>query len=80
MQFLVDKAKESLTWAQWHLDNGTFPRDDYREINELIVVYLGGTVPGAFGPKRKGAMHDEIYMLNMELFSKEYLNTSWTPP
>ena len=78
MQFLVDKAKDSLTWAQWHLENGTFPRDDYRELNELIVVYLGGAVPGGFRPKRKGAMHDarfmadSIYLLSMELFSKEF--------
>ena len=43
------------------------------------MVYLGGTVPGGFRPKRKGAMHDArfmadtIYLLSMELFSKEYI-------
>ena len=79
MQFIVDKAKDSLSWAQWHLVNGTFPRDEYRELNELIVVYLGGAVPGGFSPKRKGAMHDarfmadSIYLLSMELFSKEFI-------
>ena len=46
MQFIVDNDKDSLSWAQWHLANGTFPRDEYRELNELIVVYLGGAVPG----------------------------------
>ena len=55
-----------------------FPRDDYRELNELIVVYLGGQVPWEFTPKRKGAMHhvcfmaDSIYLLSMEMFSKEF--------
>ena len=61
---------------------GTFQRDDYRELNELIVAYLGGTVSGVFKPKRKGAMHearfmaDCIYLLSMELFSGEYVMDS----
>ena len=55
MQFIVDKAKDSLSWAQWHLVNGTFPRDDYRELNELIVVYLGRAVPGVGSdPRERG--------------------------
>ena len=47
-------------------------------MTELIVVYLGGQVPGGFRPKRKGAMHDArfmadaIYLLSMELFSTVY--------
>ena len=78
-QFLIDKARQSLAWAEWHLDHGTFPRDDYHELNELIVVYLGGAVTGGFTPKRKGAMYearfmaDCIYLLSMELFSKEIM-------
>ena len=78
--FLTERAKQSLDWAEWHLQQGTFPRDDYKEINELIVVYLGGVIPGGFKPKRKGAMHearfmaDAIYLLSMELFSDEFLN------
>ena len=77
-QFIIDRAKQSLAWAEWHLTQGTFPRDDYRELNELIVVYLGGNIPGGFKPKRKGAMHDarfmadSIYLLSMELFSTAY--------
>ena len=77
--FLIGKAAESLHWAEINLQKMTFPRDDYRELNELIVVYLGGQVPGGFKPKRKGAMHearfmaDAIYILSMELFSKEHI-------
>ena len=77
--FLIEKADESLSWAEDHLKKETFPRDDYRELNELIVVFLGGQVSGGFKPKRKGAMHearfmaDAIYILSMELFSNEYI-------
>ena len=73
--FFLEKAVESLQWAENHLEKKTFPRDDYRELNELIVVYLGGQVPGGFRPKRKGAMHearfmaDAIFTLSVELFS-----------
>ena len=76
--FLLDRARQSLAWAEWHLLQNTFPRDDYKELNELIVVHLGGQVPGGFRPKRKGAMHDarfmadSIYLLSMELFSTVY--------
>ena len=76
--FLVERARQSLAWVEWHLLQNTFPRDDYKEITELITVYLGGHVPGGFKPKRKGAMHDArfmadaIYLLSMELFSNEY--------
>ena len=77
--FLIEKARQSLGWAETHLQKKTFPRDDYKELNELIVVYLGGQVPWGFKPKRKGAMHearfmaDTIYLIFMELFSNEYM-------
>ena len=76
--FLIEKAEQSLAWAERNLQQKTFPRDDYRELNELIVIYLGGQVPGGFKPKRKGAMHearfmaDSIYLLSMELFANEF--------
>ena len=57
--FLIANAKQSLAWSVWHLKQKTFPRDDYRELNELIVVFLGGQVPGSFKPKMEGAMHEQ---------------------
>ena len=53
--YLVEKA--------YHLKQNTFPRDDYKKLNELIVVYLGGEVPGGFNAKRKGAMHEALWNL-----------------
>ena len=77
--FLIEKARQSLDWAETHLQKKTFLRDDYKELNELIGVYLGGQVPWGFRPNRKGAMHearfmaDAIYLISMELLSYEYM-------
>ena len=77
--FIIDKAKQSLSCSLWHQQQGTFLRDDYRELNELIVVFLGCQVPAGFEPKMKGVMHearfmaDAIYLLSMELFSGEFI-------
>ena len=38
------RANEVLIWAESHMRNATWPREDYRELLELVVVYLGGTV------------------------------------
>ena len=42
--FKTSRAKDVLQWAENHLLRGTFPREDYRELCELIVYYLGGNV------------------------------------
>ena len=54
--FLVDRANDVLTWAEEHLLRGTFGRDDYRELCELVVHYLGGRVlrPRLNAPPRFG--------------------------
>ena len=75
---MIETARESLALAEWPIGQRTLPRYDYKELNELIVVFLGGKVPWGFKPQRKGAMHDArfmadaIYLLSMELFSKEF--------
>lgn len=66
--FLTSLAKDTLEWAEMHLAKGTFPREDYRELAELIVVYLGGTVvrprdPGyVFYMRKPGALHRARFM------------------
>lgn len=42
--FLVNRALQVREWGEHHLLNGTFGRDDYRELCELMVQYLGGQV------------------------------------
>ena len=38
------RAMEVLSWADSHMKNATWPREDYRELLELVVIYLGGVV------------------------------------
>ena len=48
MDFVTTCALESLEWGEAQLQNGTFSnqRDDYRELCELVVFYLGGVLRG----------------------------------
>ena len=39
-------AAETVDWAQNELRKGTFPREDYKELLELVVINLGGTIEG----------------------------------
>ena len=68
------QAKSVLTWAEQCLKNETFPREDYRELLQLTVKYLGGDVQN-FRFRKPGADHharfmsQSIYLLKMELLS-----------
>ena len=42
--FLAAKAEEVVHFCQEHLLTESFGRDDYRELCELIIKYLGGQV------------------------------------
>ena len=42
--WLYQQALAVLEWARQAMLNGTFPREDYRELLELIVKFLGGEV------------------------------------
>ena len=42
--FYTARALEVKEWAEEQLLRGSFGRDDYRELCELIVVFLGGEV------------------------------------
>jgi hypothetical protein len=39
--FLTERAETLLAWGMECLRGKTFPRDDYRELVELLVVWLG---------------------------------------
>ena len=82
---MVDRANDVLTWAEEHLLRGTFGRDDYRELCELVVHYLGGRVlrprlnaPPSFGFKMRapGALHharflaSAIYIMKLSMLSQ----------
>ena len=40
------EANEVLVWAEPALESNTWPRCDYKELLELLIIYLGGYVPG----------------------------------
>jgi hypothetical protein len=42
--FLVSRAQEAREFCQKHLLTESFGRDDYRELCELIIKFLGGKV------------------------------------
>ena len=50
------QAREALEFCKHALHTNTFTRGDYKELCELIVVFLGGHVAG-FTFKRPGACH-----------------------
>ena len=58
---LQEKAKSVLVWAEEALIKETFPRCDYRELVELIVVSLGSKVEG-FAFKLPGPDHHARWM------------------
>ena len=76
--WMEEEAREVLKWAQLELERGTWPRCDYREFLELVVVSLGGTVAG-FRFKLPGADHHArwmskaIYYLKIWLLSRIFM-------
>ena len=67
-------AQTVLTWATEQQGRSTWPRENYRELLDLLIVTLGGTVPG-FSFKMPGADHyarwmsKQIYYLKIRLLS-----------
>ena len=58
---LQAEAEAVLAWAQEQLQKKTWPREDYLELLELLVITLGGTVLG-FTFKMPGADHHARWM------------------
>ena len=88
--FLHQQATEVLEWANQHMLSATFPREDYRELLELLVFYLGGAVKRprengtphvGFHMRKPGAMHSarfmaqSIYLLKICMLSNQFILT-----
>ena len=82
------RALDVLTWADYHMREGTWPREDYRELLELVVIFLGGVVKrmqyGSYNvitsPIRKpGACHRArfmascLYLLKIYFYSAQFV-------
>lgn len=68
----------TLTFAQKSLQQDRQPREDYRELLELLVCFLGGTPPRGIFFRIPGAFHQArwmakaIYCIKMFLFREEF--------
>nr|CAH0098703.1 unnamed protein product [Daphnia galeata] len=77
-QAFKNEAEAVLEWGSNCLKKNSFPREDYRELLELIVFYLGGEVPRTFRLRKPGANHharfmaSSIYFLKIELMSERF--------
>lgn len=75
---LYRQAELVKKWAGECLQKDTFPREDYRELCELIAVYLGARIPRGFIFRRPGADHHArfmskaIYFLKIALLSSSF--------
>ena len=76
---LSKHAKESRKWLESAIEKQTFPREDYKELAELALIWLGGTLPGnrKFSFRKPGAFHaarfmsKAIYLLKIDMLSAE---------
>ena len=74
----VLQARLSRVWLETELKKGTFPREDYKQLAELALIWLGGTLPNGkvFKFMKPGAFHaarfmsKAIYLLKIALLSK----------
>ena len=81
------KANEILLWADYHMQHGMWPRQDYRQLLELVVIYLGGMVkrvqngnlvPVEVTIRRPGAIHrarflaSSLYFLKICLYQTQF--------
>ena len=84
-EYLVEKSKESLQYLTLIKSNPLiFSRGDYKEFNNLVIVYLGGDVPN-FKFSQPGACHRArfmakcLYYLKLQLLSYHgYIQSIYT--
>ena len=82
---LTGKLSEDLEDAKFFVKTAlsldVFPRDDYKELTELIEVFLTGKVHESFSFKRPGANHHarfmskSIYFIKLTLLMPQVENT-----
>lgn len=76
-QIIGDDSTEILNFAYKKLDE-SFPRCDYKEFLELIVIFLGGTPPKGIHFSKPGAVHyarwmaKAIYCLKIIIFRNQF--------
>lgn len=78
---IVDNSQHIIAFAQDQLDNYQ-PRDDYQELLELTIIFLGGAPSSGISFKRPAGLHRArwmaklIYSLKIWLFRTQFKLTS----
>lgn len=76
-EILGDERDEILDFANKKIEDD-FPRSDYKEFLELIIIFLGGTPPRGLKFAKPGAMHlarwmaKAIYCLKILMFQNQF--------
>lgn len=70
--WMEEEARAVLQWGEAELEKGTWPRDDYKEFLELVVVSLGGHVKN-FKFRLPGADHHARWMSKGIYYMKTWL-------
>ena len=60
--FVADQAREVKAYMECLLENNTFPREDLRELLNLVLVWLGVTIPD-FKFQYPGALSHARFMM-----------------
>lgn len=70
-----NQASEVISWGEQCIDRDTFPREDYRELLELTLVFLTGDLPGKrrFQFRKPGALHHARFMSKAIYFLKIFM-------
>lgn len=72
--FLEKKVHEVKQYCQMDYSTQTFPKDDYKELNELLIIYLAGNA--SLDLKRPGSTHyarfmsKAIYAIKLKLLDR----------
>jgi hypothetical protein len=79
-ELLKNRREEMIIYLLNVLENGTHPREDYKELLQLPLLYLGGWSQKDFPFRAPGALHQArwmakaIYSLKIALFTRQLMN------
>lgn len=77
MEIIGDNVGELLDFALGKM-NDSFPRNDYKEFLELVIIFLGGNPPLGIKFRKPGALHyarwmaKAIYSLKIVIFRNQF--------
>ena len=74
--FLARQANEVRNWTKIAIEQDTFPREDYRELCQLIALFLGTERSSRFQIRKPGAVHHARFMAKSIYYIKIFILSS----